>query len=308
MRLLITGAGGFVGRALIAALAGGHDIVAIDRDCSAIRAGTVRRIEGDFADSRLIAQAVEGGVDAVVHLATMPGGAAEQDPAEAFRVNVTGSAALLDAITAGGRTPRMIFASSIAVFGDPMPEKVDDETPLRPRMVYGAHKAMIEQWIATLGRRGAIRGLSLRLPGIVARPRGPSGMKSAFLSDVFHAARHGEPFVSPVSPQATMWLMSVPCLVRNLIHALEAPMPGEPFALTLPAVVTTMDALVREIAAQTGWNAALVRHAPDAALEAAFGRQPPLEARAAHVAGFASDGSLPDLVGSALNVIRQETA
>ena len=108
-----------------------------------------------------------------------------------------------------------------------LPALVDDITPLRPQLVYGAHKAMTEQWLATLSRRGALDALSLRLPGIVARPPGPSGMKSAFMSDVFHALRVGKPFTSPVAADATMWLMSVETVVAALLHALtlDAPLP-----------------------------------------------------------------------------------
>ena len=70
-----------------------------------------------------------------------------------------------------------------AAFGEPFPASVDDSTPLRPKSFYGAHKALMEQWLATLSRRGELDAISLRLSGVVARPRGPSGMKSAFLSD-----------------------------------------------------------------------------------------------------------------------------
>lgn len=209
-------------------------------------------------------------------------------------------------MTAQANTPRVLFASSIAVLGDPLPPHVDDATPLQPRMVYGAHKAMIEQWIATLTRRGAIGGLSLRFPGIIARPKGPSGMKSAFMSDLFHAAAAHETFVCPVSAEATLWLMSVTGLVRNLIHALEAPdaLIAEPYALTLPAVRTSMGALALEIARQTGANPALVLYQPDDALEVAFGRQPPLKTPAADAAGFIHDRSLAALVTSALATLQ----
>jgi D-erythronate 2-dehydrogenase len=302
MRILITGAGGFVGRALIGALGDRHDIVGVDSAHNPFGNGPIRYIQGDLSHAALLDEACRDSVDALVHLATVPGGAAEQDPAIAFAINVGATAALLDRVTTGGNIPRVLFASSIAVFGDPLPALVDDATPLQPRMVYGAHKAMIEQWIATLTRRGAIEGLSLRFPGIIARPKGPSGMKSAFMSDVFHAAVAHEAFTCPVSTEATLWLMSVTGLVRNLVHALEAPaaLISEPYALTLPAVQTSMGALAREIARQTGADPALVCYEPDDALELAFGRQPPLETPAADAAGFIHDGSLEALVTSAL--------
>lgn len=306
MRIIVTGAGGFVGRTLIDALGDEYDVVAIDSQCDAIDAKSVEVLQGDFADPDLLAQATRRPVDALVHLATVPGGAAELCPMEAFRVNVGGSAAILDRVADAGRVPRVVFASSIAVFGDPMPDRVKDSTPVSPRMVYGAHKAMIEQWVATLTRRGQIEGLSLRLPGIVARPRAPSGMKSAFMSDIFHAADEGQSFVSPVSTEATLWLMSLSCLVRNLLHALHMPSLHEPHAVTLPAVRTTMGDLATEIAAQTARPVNWLQYVPDDALEAAFGRQPPLETPAAEAAGLASDGSLEALVASSLATIRKD--
>ena len=232
MKIIVTGAGGFVGRRLVARLAdANHLIVAIDRVLEE-RSG-VEAIAGDLADPELLERAFAGGCDAVVHLATTPGGAAERDPVGARRTNVDASMALTEAAAKAGRRPKFIFASSIAVFGDPLPPGgVDDETPLAPRLLYGAHKAMIEQWIATLSRRGEIDGLSLRLPGIVARPATASGMKSAFMSDLFHALRARTPLVSPISGAATMWLMSVECVTTAIVHALGPldALPGQPRA------------------------------------------------------------------------------
>lgn len=304
MRVLIAGGGGFVGRALARGLASRHEVIALDRSCGPLPGATV--IEGDLTDPGVLARAVAGGCDALVHLATIPGGAAEQDPALSWRVNIEGSQKLIDAVRKAGDRPRIIFASSIAVLGDLLPDPVTDDAPLRPRMLYGAHKAMIEQWLGTLTRRGEVRGLSLRLSGIVARPRGVSGMKSAFMSDVFHAALAGEAFTAPVSPDASMWMMSVRQIVRNLTHAVEAPdADGEPAAVTLPAVRATMAELVAEISRQTGSDPALVHYTPDPALEAMFGRYPQLDVRAAPAMGFTDDGSLAALVTAAVDAIRQ---
>lgn len=189
MRIIITGGGGFVGLALASALEGQHDLVLVDH-----KLGTRTGVVGNLCDPATIDRAFAGGCDAVVHLATVPGGAAEQDPMTAKNVNIDATMALAEAAAQSGASPRFIFASSIAVFGDPLPAFVDDNTPLAPRMIYGAHKALMEQWLATQTRRGAISALSLRLPGIIARPRGPSGMKSAFMSDVFHALKAGNLF------------------------------------------------------------------------------------------------------------------
>ncbi len=302
MRVLVSGAGGFVGSALVEALAGRHEVVALDRDCSGVRGA--RTIEGDIASLEVQAAAAAGGVDALIHLATIPGGASEQDPARGWHVNVDATAGLIDAVLQTSERPKVLFASSIAALGDSLPEIVDDETPLLPRMLYGAHKRMIEEWIAALTRRGAIRGLSLRLSGIVARPAAPSGMISAFMSDVFHAALANAPVVVPISPGATMWLMSVRQVAANFVHALEADLPAaEPHALNLPAIRTSMAELAAEIARQVGCDPALVRYHPQPAVEAAFGRYPSLRTARADARGFSHDGSLEQLVRTTLDQI-----
>jgi nucleoside-diphosphate-sugar epimerase len=299
MRVVVTGADGFVGRALVRALnADGHDVVATDRT---IEKGVV----GDLTDPAVLHQLFARPTQAVVHLATIPGGAAEKAIQESWAVNVEATRALIETAQPAG--PRFLFASSIAVFGDPLPERVDDATAIAPRMLYGAHKAMMEEWIATQSRRGAIDGLSLRLPGIVARPRSPSGMISAFMSDIFHALRAGEAITLPVSPDATMWLLSRRALVTALRHGLVVPAPVAR-RLTLPALRVRMCDLAAEIAAATGHSATLVGYAPDSAIDAAFGRLPPLATQAADTAGFRHDGNIAALVGNVLDDLDLEDA
>lgn len=289
MRIIVTGSQGFVGATLAAKLrAGGHDVVGIDRTPGA-------DLIGDIGDAALIAKAFAGGCDAVAHLATVPGGAAELDPAAAKRVNLDATMMLAEAAAKAGA--RFVFASSIAVFGEDMPSAIDDATPVAPRLLYGAHKAMAEQWLETLNRRGDLSSLSLRLPGIVARPAGPSGMKSAFMSEIFHALAAGRPYVLPVSPEATLLLMSADRVASNLQHALTSDATG---TLTLPALRITMAALAAEIATQTGADPALIGYDPDPRLEAGFGKLPLLRTPAAEALGFASDASLAALVTKGL--------
>lgn len=299
-RILITGAGGFVGQALVRALAGTRPIVATDRaGLDGADLPGVTTLPGEIDDPALVAALTAQPLAAIIHLATIPGGAAETDPALAARINVAAPMALIDA-AAHGNTPRLLFASSIAVFGDPLPAHVDDMTPVSPMLRYGAHKAMLEEWIATLTRRGAVRGLSLRLPGIIARPLAPSGMKSAFLSNLFHALKAGEPITLPVSADATCWLLSRRALVTQLVTALDLPQDPESARLNLPALRIRMGDLVTEVARQTGAEAALATYAPDPAIEAAFGAQPPLSTPAADALGLTHDGTLATLVAHAL--------
>jgi nucleoside-diphosphate-sugar epimerase len=305
MKVVITGAGGFVGRQLVTALLDrGDTVVGIDAAASGIPAGA-RAIGGDLADAGVRADALAGGCDALVHLATVPGGAAEADPAASRRINIDAMYDLL--LEAGAANPgvRVVYASSIAVLGDPLPPLVDDATPLSPRMIYGGHKAMMEHAVAMFSNRGLIDGVTVRLPGILARPKGPSGMKSAFMSDLFHALRAGEGFTCPVSAHGTIWAQSVARCAANFVHALtldSALMPPTR-AVTLPAQRVAMADLAAEIARQCGVSPDLVSYAPDAALEAAFAAQPPLATPAAAHAGFAHDGDLATLVASALSTL-----
>lgn len=305
MIVVVTGAAGFVGRELVGKLLeAGHRVVATDTAAQAIPPG-VRAVAGDLADPALRREALADGCDVLIHLATVPGGAAEADPAASRRINIDAMYDLLLEAGAAGICPRVVYASSIAVLGDPLPARVDDDTPLSPRMIYGGHKAMMEHAVAMFSNRGLIDGVTIRLPGILARPKGPSGMKSAFMSDLFHALKAGDQFTCPVSPGATIWAQSVGCCADNFLHALEldsALMPPTR-AVTLPALRVTLGDLAGEIARQCGVSPGLVDYVPDAALEAGFGAQPPLATPAADVAGFAHDGSLDRLVSRALATI-----
>jgi nucleoside-diphosphate-sugar epimerase len=302
MKVVVTGAGGYVGRKLVELLSD-HEVVAMDSVADRIpRLQHVRPLAGDLCDRSVLEAAVADGCDAVVHLATVPGGGAEQDPELAWRVNVNGTRELAACAAAAGQQPRFVLASSIAVFGSPFPATVDDGTSLMPKSLYGAHKALMEQWLATLSRRGDLDAISLRLSGVVARPRGPSGMKSAFLSDVFHALAAGEDFAMPVSRNATCWLSSLGTAASNLAHAIVAELDAAPAtrAMTLPALWVRVTDLVAEIARQTGRDVRSVSYKPEAELEAAFGSQSPLTTRAALALGFVNDGDLATLVGRAL--------
>lgn len=305
MIVVVTGAAGFVGRELVARLLdGGHRVVAMDSVAGGIPAGA-QIVSGDLADAAVRRAALADGCDALVHLATVPGGAAEADPAASRRINVDAMYDLLLETGATGQRPRVVYASSIAVYGDPLPPQVDDDTLLSPKMIYGGHKAMMEHAVAMFSNRGLIDGVTVRLPGIVARPKGPSGMKSAFMSDLFHALKAGERFVCPVSPGATMWLQSVRRCGDNFLHALglDSALLPPTRAVTLPALRVRMGDLAGEIARQCGVSASLVDYAPDAALEAGFGAQPPLATPAAEAAGFGHDGDLAALVRNALSRI-----
>lgn len=316
LHLVVTGAAGFVGRALVARLRrdrslggrtlGSLTLIDLFHDTSTDTAW-IRQVRGSIADRSVVAQAFERAVDVVLHLASVPGGTAEQQPALARDVNLQGTLNLLDACAAqvenGGTAPRFVFASTIAVYGAQLPAQVDDATPTRPAMSYGAHKLMGEIAVADLTRRGGCDGLSLRLPGVLARPPARTGQLSAFLSDLMRDPAAGRDVVCPMSPGATTWAASTPNTVDNLLHAGGVDTTGLPAhrALTLPALRFSMAQLLDALAAVHGEQVrAHVRFEPEARIEALFGRFPPLITAAADAAGFEHDGSLHRLVQRAI--------
>jgi D-erythronate 2-dehydrogenase len=315
LRILVTGAGGFVGQRLVRSLlAQGRlgeagpaigTITAIDQVAGGIADDPrVRFVEGSIGDAAMREDALQRGADVVFHLAAVPGGAAERDYPLGHAVNVQATQALFEALHTQERPPVVVYTSTIGVYGVPLPrEPVDDRTPTHPTMSYGTQKLMMEAVLSDHSRRGWLDGRAVRLPGVLARPRQPSGLLSAYLSDVFSALRANEPFTLPVSAHSTSWVMSVDRVVRNLIHAASLPAHALPSwrAWNLPALCLRADALVDALAEVLGGHVReLVTYAPNEALEAQFGRYPPLHAETASRLGFQHDGDAVSLVRNVL--------
>ncbi|USX17615.1 NAD-dependent epimerase/dehydratase family protein [Oxalobacteraceae bacterium OTU3REALA1] len=315
MNVVVTGGSGFVGLALVRRLladgVGGRAVTALTsidmRFDGAATDPRLRRLQGSVADTGLLEQAFAQPVDVLFHLASVPGGAAEQDFALGLSVNLQATMALLECCRAQaqgqGGTPVLVYSSSIAVYGAPLPAHIDDDTPMRPHLSYGAHKLACEVLIQDYSRRGWLDGRILRLPGIVARPPAPSGLLSAFMSDIFWRLKDGERFTCPVSAQAVAWWMSLGCCVDNLLHgAVMAPAQAdERRDYTLPVLRLTIAEVVDGLAMEFGDDRrALVEYRPDDRLEQGFGRQPPLDASAAERAGFHHDGDLRRLIVNAV--------
>jgi nucleoside-diphosphate-sugar epimerase len=303
--VLVTGAGGFVGRALARRLAEGVSgrLVLCDRSLEQAPGGA-ELIEGDLGDPAVMDRALANEPDVVLHLASTPSAASERDPALSRRVNLDVSLSLLDRLAARERPVKLVYVSSIAALGSHLPAVVDDETLPRPALTYGAHKLMVETALADWTRRGRIHGLGLRLPGIVARPPADGGFGSAFWSDVFHAVGEGRDYDCPAGPDAVGWLMSLSRCVDNLVQAAELEPERMSGTVNLPALSVRLGDLVEAIADETGGPASTVRWRPDPGIMKNFGAYPPLRAPAAEALGLRHDGDVAALVANALAGLR----
>lgn len=307
MRVLVTGANGFIGRVLLARLlsagVGGQPVshvVASDLSLDGLPADTrVEGLAGSIADGGILEQALAEPADVVFHLASVPGGAAEKRPELGRRVNLEATLHLLDLLRTQGDGPRLVFASTVAVYGDALPAVVDEDTPARPAMSYGAHKLAAEVLIADAARRGWVRACALRLPGVVARPGDGQGLVSAFMSQLFWKLREGQDIVLPVSAEGRAWWISVQACVDNLLRAatLDAAALGASCVVQMPALHLAMHEAVAALARAYGPAChSHVRYEPDPAVERLFAAYPPLLTPRAEALGFAHDGSADVLV------------
>jgi nucleoside-diphosphate-sugar epimerase len=313
MRVLIVGSEGYIGQALIArllagaAVAGGTSsatqITRLDVRMGALAPDArVRSVEGDISDREVLHRAIDGGVDCVFHLASVPGGAAERNFELGLKVNLQATIDLLEVLRLTGQNPRLVFASTIGIYGVPMPALIDEQTVPEPSLSYGAQKYIGEILIADYGRRGFVDGRAVRIPGIVARP--PStGMLSIFLSDLIRELAAGRSFRCPVAADAPSWWMSRPCIVDNLLHAAAiGPVivaAGRTFLM--PVMRATIGEIVAAIASLYGPGVlGRIEYEPDAKLQAQFANYPPMHAPRALAAGFKNDGTLERLVQRAL--------
>jgi nucleoside-diphosphate-sugar epimerase len=305
--VLVTGAGGFVGSRLVARLLrhpafAGARFTVNDLSLPGSADDRLRPVAGDFGDPAVRLEMIGDGVDLLYHIGGVLGGAAEADPVLARRVNVDATLSLLDAVRRDAAPPRVVFASSIAVFGTPFPAHIDDDTHLNPAMIYGAQKAMIEVVVEQMSARAWIDGLAVRLPGIVVKPGADARMKSAFLNRVFEVFGEGTDLTLPVSPDGTTWLLSLPACLDALVHAGTLPPQriGARRAFTLPAQNVRFSELVAALKARWPRSPTTITFAPEPELEAQFGRQPPLTTACADQLGFRHDGDVATLVARAL--------
>ena len=306
--ILITGANGFVGQRLSERLLHSglpiQSLALLDiRFDSVPDDKRVLAITGSIADSAVVRSALASQPGVVVHMACIPGGAAEDNFDLGRQVNLDATLHLLEAMRDLPAPPVFVYTSSVGVFGDP-PAVVTDETPPSPRWSYGTHKAIGELLVSDYTRKGWIDGRSVRLPGIVPRPAIRNGAITIFQSDLIRELAAGRPVVCPVSPAATPWWMSVECCVDNLMIAatMEASRLKADRTYTLPVLRAAVSEIVDELVARFGDGIlANLQYQPVAAMEAQFGRLPEVSVPAAEALGFRHDGTVRELVRRALS-------
>jgi nucleoside-diphosphate-sugar epimerase len=306
MKTVIIGAGGFLGQRLSKLVAegsrAGDELVLIDTVPTTTPSGSARvaSIQASFTDPQALA-ALEGATE-VYLLASILGGAAEANHALARRVNVDASLDLIELLRDRVPVARLVFASTIAVFGKPMPDLVTDQTPTAPIMIYGAQKLMLEVAISNFVARGWLDGVSLRLSGVMARDGTDARLRTAFMSRVFYAIMRGEDIALPVHPSSRTWFTSVDMAARNFLHAgrLAAGALGRDRALTLPALHLSFEELVQALFRRFPDSRSKVTYAPDDELVSLFGSYPPLETAIADRLGFRRDKDADTLVAGSL--------
>ncbi|WP_292552200.1 SDR family oxidoreductase, partial [Mesorhizobium sp.] len=232
MRVLITGAAGMVGRKLIARLARdgqlrGRKISALDlHDIVAPEGPAMPGVDvsirtGDLAAPGAAASLVASRPDVIFHLAGIVSGEAEANFDLGYRVNLDGTRALFDAVRLAGFSPRLVFTSSIAVFGAPFPDVIPDEFHPTPLTSYGTQKQMSEALLADYTRRGFFDGIGIRLPTICVRPGKPNKAASGFFSGIIREPLSGQEAILPV-PRSVLHTHASPrSAVNFLIHAAE---------------------------------------------------------------------------------------
>ena len=281
MKLTIIGAAGMIGRKLAEHVAAhGHlegqtvtemtlvDVIVPDvaHDFKGKREAYAADLTQDGTAGRLVADRP----DVIVHLAAIVSGEAEADMAKGYRVNLDGTRALLEAIDAQENyCPRVIYASSLAVFGAPFPARIPDEYHLTPLTSYGTQKAMGEMLINDYSRRGILDGVGIRFPTICIRPGKPNKAASSFFSGILREPLNGQEAILPVDDDVRHWFASPRAAVGYIVHAatMDTQALGANRCMTMPGVSATVGEQIEALRAVAGDAAvALIRRVPDPAV------------------------------------------
>jgi D-erythronate 2-dehydrogenase len=279
LHILVLGAAGMVGRKLTDRLLadgrlGKTDITRMtlqDVVAPAARSGVgfpVDIVTCDFAVPGAAEKLVADRPDVIFHLAAIVSGEAELDFDKGYRINLDGTRMLLDAIRVigGGYKPRVVFTSSIAVFGAPFPDAIGDEFFHTPLLSYGTQKAIDELLLADYSRRGFMDGIGIRLPTICIRPGLPNKAASGFFSNILREPLAGKEAVLPVSEDVRHWHATPRSAVGFLLHAatIDSATVGPRRNLTMPGLSATVGEQIAALKRVAGDKvAARIKRQPD---------------------------------------------
>jgi nucleoside-diphosphate-sugar epimerase len=313
MRVVIIGGAGMIGRKLAERLArdgalGETPIDAlelVDMAEPAVPPGarfTVQRAITDLAKPGAAATILERRPEVVFHLAAVVSGEAESDFEKGYRINLDGTRDLLEAARAlaPAYCPRFVFTSSIAVFGGPYPEIIDDDFAPRPLTSYGTQKAMCELLLDDYSRRGFVDGVGLRLPTICVRPGTANLAASGFFSNIVREPLNGREAILPVPDEIRHWFASPRAAVGFLVHAATLPVGalGSRRTLTMPGLSASVAEQI-EALRRVGGEAAVrrIRREPDAGIARIVSGWPSsFTAARARALGFAAEADFDEIV------------
>ncbi len=315
MHILIIGAAGMVGRKLADRLArdgalGGKAIEAmtlvdvVTPDAPAGFAGKVTLETVDLSAPGEADRLIAGRPDAIFHLAAIVSGEAEMDFEKGYRINLDGTRYLFDAIRIAngqdGHKPRVVFTSSIAVFGAPLPYPIPDEFHTTPLTSYGTQKAICELLLSDYSRRGFFDGIGIRLPTICIRPGKPNKAASGFFSNILREPLVGQEAVLPVSDDVRHWHASPRSAVGFLIHGatIDVDKVGPRRNLSMPGLSATVGEQIEALRRVAGDKAvSLIRREPDEMImRMCAGWAPGFEAKRARELGFTAETSFDEII------------
>lgn len=311
MHVLITGAAGMIGRKLIARLikdGGLHgkpishltltDVIAPEKPAGF--SGKADIVAGDLAAPGAAEKLIAGKPEVIFHLAGVVSGEAETDFDKGYHVNLDGSRALLEAIRKAEYKPKVIFTSSIAVYGAPFPYAIPDEFHLTPLTSYGTQKAISELLLADYNRRGFLDGVGIRLPTICVRPGKPNKAASGFFSGIIREPLAGIDAVLPVADTVRHTHASPRAAVGFLIHAagLTREQLGPRINLAMPGVCCTVAEQIDSLRRIAGEKTATrIKRDPDELImRIVAGWSERIDAKRAASLGFKAESSFDDIV------------
>lgn len=311
-RILILGGGGMIGQKLAHHLAKdgweGQPAEVILHDVAFAPGGAeaAQRIAGSLTEAGAAEKLAALRPDVIFHLASIVSGEAEQDFDKGWEVNMFPTWNLLSALRAerenSGDTywPRLVFSSSIAVFGAPFPEKIGDEFLTAPLTSYGAQKACCELMVADFSRKGFVDGVSIRLPTICVRPGKPNKAASGFFSGIIREPLNGQDAILPV-PDTVRHLHASPrSAVGFLMRAgtMDLEPLGARRSLNMPGVSCTIAEQIEALRVVAGADAvARIRSEPDADITKIVSGWPrDFETVRAQELGFVAETDFADII------------